>query len=94
MELDGPESDTFYDITNRGRLFTINDEAYYLFVAIELAMHDKLTDALERSIVSSESHETKTAITDFVTSDIDVYFHWSVDVQDISHSNELLRHNC
>ena len=40
---------------NRGGLFEVNDEAYFLFVAIESTMRSKLTNHLKRSIGDQET---------------------------------------
>ena len=60
MEAEGPTTSLlaytreWVDRINRGRLFDISDEAYYLFIAVKLAMREKLTDHLKRNISSPE----------------------------------------
>ena len=85
------------DKVNRGGLFDVSDEAYNLFVAIEVAMQDRLTRHLQsRSFLSPPSDTGgKEIIVDHVVSDYDVQFHWSmlsVDIPDSKDSSELLRH--
>ena len=76
------------DRINRGGLFDVSDEVYHLFLAIELAMREKLTEHLKRSVTLPESSEGKSAIVEFVTSDSDVQFHWSIvsiDIEEEKH---------
>jgi len=40
------------DRINRGRQFGISDEAYYLFVAIQLSLRNKLMDHLKKVLAS------------------------------------------
>ena len=100
MEVEGSTSSLlsytreWVDKINRGGLFDVSDEAYYLFVAIELSMRKKLMNHLKRSITLPESVEGKSAIVEFVTGDSDVQFHWlilSVDIEDEQDSDELLK---
>ena len=81
---------------NRGGLFEVNDEAYFLFVAIESAMRSKLTNHLKKSIGATNDEETgaKAAIVDFVSRDGEVDLYWSKlssDILDDSHCMELLK---
>ena len=64
---------------NRGGLFEVNDEAYFLFVAIESAMRSKLTNHLKKSIGATNDEETgaTAAIVDFVSRDGEVDLYWS-----------------
>ena len=67
MEAEGPTSSLlaytreWVDRINRGGLFDVSDEAYHLFLAIELSMREKLTEHLKRSITSLESSEGKSS---------------------------------
>lgn len=77
---------------NRGGLFDVSDEAYSLFVVIELTMRRKLTERLKCATVSEEG---KSTIFNFVCENTDVQFHWSLLSTDISseeESMELLRY--
>ena len=81
---------------NRGGLFEVNDEAYFLFVAIESAMRSKLTNHLKKSIGATNDEETgaKAAIVDFVSRDGEVDLYWSKlssDILDDSRCMELLK---
>lgn len=80
---------------NRGGLFEVSDEAYFLFVAIESSMRNKLTEQLKKSISGLSDTETgvKSTIISFVCEDVEVDQYWSglsVDI-DEEHSRELLR---
>ena len=78
------------DKVNRGGLFDVSDEAFHLFVAIEMAMRDRLATHLQ----SSSTQDSKGKIVDHVIGDCDVQFYWSllsVDIRDDKDSLELLR---
>jgi len=83
MRADGPTSSLleytreFVDKVNRGELFDVSDEAYYLLIAIETAMRDRLTSHLQSSfsLTPAESQSEKKAIVDHVLSDCDVQLH-------------------
>ena len=103
MRADGPTSSLleytreWVDKVNRGGLFDVSDEAYYLFIAIETAMQERLTSHLQSSfsLTPAESQSAKKAIVDHVLIDCDVQFHWcmlSVDIPDDRDGLELLRH--
>lgn len=104
MQSEGPSS-SLLDYTkewvekvNRGGLFDVSDEAYRLFVSIELAMRNKLANHLQKQkkdVISHDSKEGKSAIIEFVIHNVDVQFYWSmisVDIEDEEHNSELLRH--
>ena len=85
------------DRVNRGGIFDTSDVAHYLFVAIEVAMRDRLTSHLQSSfsLAATDSQSGKEAIIDHVLSDCDVQFHWcilSVDIPNDKDCLELLRH--
>lgn len=100
MAIDGPE-DSFLDYTkewihkvNRGGLFEVNNGAYMLFESIELASCEKLKEHLEgQQTALNLSCTDKRSIIDFVVSDTDVKFNWSmvsVDIEDENDCEELL----
>lgn len=81
---------------NRGGLYEVSNDAYFLFVAIEAAMRNKLTQHLRKSIGTPSEQETgaKAAIVGFVSQDDEVDSYWnklSTDIKDESHSMELLK---
>lgn len=81
---------------NRGGLFEVSDNAYFLFVAIESSMRNKLTEQLKKSIRATSEPEAgaKSAIVSFVCNDAEVDSYWSglsADITDDQHSKELLR---
>ena len=85
------------DRVNRGGIFNTSDVAYYLFVAIEVAMQDRLTSHLQSSfsLAATDSQSGKEAIIDHILSDCDVQFHWYMLLVDIPNDQdglELLRH--
>ena len=85
------------DKVDRAGLFDVSDAAYHLFVAIELAMRDRLRSHIQSSfsMPPADSERRKHAVVDHVLSDCDVRFHWSmlsVDVPDDKDGLELLRH--
>ena len=101
MHSDGPTS-SLLDYTkewvervNRGGLFDISDEAYRLFVSIEMAMRSKLTEHLKKQKMTEDSREGKSATIDFVLNNDDIQFYWSmlsIDIEEEEHNSELLRH--
>ena len=103
MSVEGPES-SLLDYTkewmariNRGGLFDISDEGYSLFVAIELALRDKLTQHLHHSAVSGQRdlQASKGSIIDTVSADPEVEFRWtfvSLDIEDEVVGTQLLKH--
>ena len=101
MAIDGPE-DSFLDYTkewihkvNCGGLFEVNNGTYMLFESIELASCEKLKEHLEgQQTALNLSCTDKRSIIDFVVSDTDVKFNWSmvsVDIEDENDCEELLR---
>ena len=85
------------DRVNRGGIFDTSDVAYYLFVAIEVAMRDRLTSYLQSSfsLAATDSQSGKEAIIDHILSDRDVQFYWymlSVNISNDQDGLELLRH--
>ena len=100
MHSDGPTS-SLLDYTkewvekvNRGGLFDISDEAYRLFLSIEMSMRNILTEHLKKQRVTEDSSEGKSAIIEFVIKNDDVQFYWSmlsIDVEE-EHNSELLQH--
>ena len=81
---------------NRGGLFDVSDEAYNLFIAIEVAMLNRLTSHLKSSVwlEAGDGKQGKDEIIDHVVSDCDVQFHWSllsVDIRDDTDGFELLK---
>jgi len=79
------------DKVDRGGLFDVSDEAFRLFVAIEMAMQERLATHLQ----SLSPRDSKAKIVDHVVGDCDVQFYWSmlsVDIRDDKDSLELLRH--
>ena len=101
MHSDGPTS-SLLDYTkewvervNRGGLFDVSDEAYRLFVSIEMAMRSKLTEHLKKQKMTEDSREGKSAIIDFVLKNDDIQFYWSmlsIDIEEEEHNSELLQH--
>ena len=103
MSVEGPES-SLLDYTkewmariNRGGLFDISDEGYSLFVAIELALRDKLTQHLHHSAVSGQRdlQASKGSIIDTVSADPEVEFRWtfvSLDIEDEVVGTQLLKY--
>ena len=100
LAVEGPESSMieytreWIKKVNRGGLFDINDQGYNLFLAIEVTRREKLTQHLEECILSSDSDERKSSIVQFVSTDEDVQFHWSmtsVDIQNDDDQSELLK---
>lgn len=76
---------------NRGGLFDVSDDAFRLLSAIEIVMRKKLTDHLKSRSGSSDG---KSSIIEYVTSNPDVQFYWSiidVNLED-EESTELLTH--
>lgn len=96
MALCGEES-SFYAYTtewikrvNRGGLFSVSESTFLFFRTIELKTQLYLSSYLQGQ--SSASH--KDILLRHITDDDDVQFHWllqSVDIQNESHSAELLR---
>lgn len=101
MHSEGPTS-SLLDYTkewvekvNRGGLFDISDEAYRLFVSIELVMKSKLMEHLKKQRMTEDSREGKSVIIDYVLKNNDVQFYssmLSVDIQEEQHNSELLQH--
>ena len=102
MRAEGPTSSLqeytreWVEKVNRGGLFDVSDEAYNLFIAIEVAMLYRLTSHLKSSVSlePADAKQGKDAIIDHVLSDCDVQFHWSllsVDIPDDKDGFELLR---
>lgn len=81
---------------NRGGLFDVSDDTYRLFVAIETVMSNKLSEHLKSHVfTSSESDGGKSSITEFVISNPDVQFYWSIisiNIEDEDECMELLKH--
>jgi len=103
MHVAGPTS-SFLDYTrecvskvNRGGLFYVSDNAYNLFVALEIAMQVSLTNHIHSSykLSAEESRARKNSIVDSVVSNDDVLFHWyilAIDITNEKEGLELLRH--
>ena len=101
MHSEGPTS-SLLDYTkewvekiNRGGLFDISDEAYRLFVSIEISMRSKLMEHLKKRKLTEDSKEGKAAIIDYVLNNNDVQFYWSmlsIDIEEEEHNSELLHH--
>ena len=98
MQASGQLSSFFWNIAtrewthrvNRGGLFVVSDERYYLFLSIELAMHGRLSLHLE-----SPHSGGKDEIIQYVCEDTDVQFHWCMILVDIDSEKdcyELLKH--
>ena len=80
------------DRVNGGGIFDTSDVAYYLFVAIEVAMRDRLTSQLQSSfsLAATDSQSGKEAIIDHILSDCDVQFHWYMLLVDIPNDQDGL----
>ena len=99
MHVEGPAS-SFLDYTrlwidkvNRGGLFYVSDNAYNLFVAIEIAMQVSLTKHIKCSykLSAEESRSKKKIIVDSVIRNDDVLFHWYIIAIDINNEQEGLQ---
>ena len=81
------------DKVNRGGLFEVSDEAFRLFVSIEVAMRQKLESHLHS--ITENDRSGKDMIIQQVIDNCDVQFHWdmlSVDIPEEHNCLELLRH--
>lgn len=103
MHVTGPASSLldytreWVDKVNRGGLFYVSDNAYSLFVAIEITMQVSLTEHIHSSykLSATESRAKKDSIIAAVMSSEDVLFHWyilAVDIQTEKDGMELLKH--
>lgn len=103
MRVDGPTASllqytrVWVEKVNRGGLFDVSDNAYNLFVAIEIAMQVTLTNHIHSSYKLSavESRARKELIVDTVVSDENVLFYWfilAIDIKNEHEGLELLRH--
>ena len=103
MHVVGPAS-SFLDYTrewidkvNRGGLFYVSNNAYNLFVAMEIAMQVSLTKHIKSSyqLSAEESRSKKKLIVESVLNNDDVLFHWYIVALDIKNEEEgleLLKH--
>ena len=71
MEVEGPTSSLlaytreWVDQTNRGGLFDISDAGYFLFVSIEVAMRDKLSNPFQCTIYGGTHQQQIPVVYDF-----------------------------
>ena len=84
------------DKVNRGGLFCVGDDAYNLFVSIEIAMQSALINHIRSSYKMSveESHSKKEMIVEAVMKEEEVQHYWrilSIDISTEKDALELLR---
>ena len=102
MQVTGPSSSCldytreWVDKVNRGGLFYVSDDAYNLFVTIEVAMQVVLTKHVKSSykLSAEESKPKKENIISTILKDEDIsyWYTYAFDVSDDQDALELLRH--
>lgn len=76
----------WFEKTNRGGLFPVNDETLTFFIAVE-----KVTRIHLSKYCSNNYGNTKDVLIKIVTEDSDVQFYWTLICQDIDEEEDAIR---